>query len=106
MGAMTVESRLAAQSTTRAAIDSTAACTSPTFLGEALARTCGGGIRCRPILGGLISQYEPAAGNRWSAAMARAPAKLSRDLVGGEWAVRVSGVVAESGGDVGDAGQA
>jgi len=58
MGAMTVESRLAAQSTTRAAIDSTAACTSPTFLGEALARTCGGGIRCRPILGGLTKEIE------------------------------------------------
>ena len=37
---------------------------------------------------------------------ARAEAKSSGDLVGGEWAVWVAGVVAERGGDVGGPGQA
>ena len=40
------------------------------------------------------------------APVARAEAKSSDDLVGGERAVRVAGVVAECGGDVGDAVEA
>jgi IS30 family transposase len=71
---------------------------------EEISRGLAEGLEYKEI--GLRLGRDSSVISRDVARHGRAEAKSLRDLVGDEWAVRLAGVAAQGGGDVGDPGQA